>query len=134
MAHSWIVPLAFLGLAISAYIHSSKKSNQKLICALGGSCNEVTESKYSRTCGIPNEVGGMVYFVIVMALAMLSILGIGGYSSISVTSVLIALSVIGSLFSVYLLSLQAFVIRKWCEYCITTALITFLILIILIFF
>ncbi|MBS3114230.1 hypothetical protein J4448_03940 [Candidatus Woesearchaeota archaeon] len=37
------------------------------------------------------------------------------------------------LFSIYLTAVQAFVLKKWCEYCIVSSIASVLILIVLIF-
>jgi len=127
MVNAFVIPLAFLGLIISLYIYSSKKKSAEMVCVLGGSCNQVTGSKYSRTLGIPNEIGGVMYFSIIIILTILSIIGLD-IIYFSTSSIMITLTALASLFAVYLLFLQAFVLKKWCEYCIITSTITFLIL------
>ncbi|MDQ1283736.1 MAG: hypothetical protein QG620_84 [Patescibacteria group bacterium] len=123
-----IIILAAAGFLISLHIRRSKKTGEKLVCFIGGgkrSCNEVVESEYSRTLGIPNEIAGMVYYVLALLFALIFLL----FDSLGLFFILTAkISSTGAfLASMYFVGIQAFVLRKFCEWCLATAVINTLI-------
>lgn len=131
MAESlFITVLAAVGLGISLYIYRSKKLNRPLLCPVGKGCNAVVASPYAVTLGIPNEVSGILYYALVIASQVAA-----GFSSLAlnqfVTDGLVVLAAVAALFSVYLIFIQAFVLRKWCEWCIMTSLVNIAIFLLL---
>jgi len=96
-----------------------------MVCLIGESCDDVLRSKYATIFfGIPNELIGAVYFggvtiafsiftfypaLFTPFLLLLSILGTG----------------LGALYALYLVGIQAFVLKKWCEKCLTLSFFTF---------
>lgn len=109
--------LALIGFIVSWYIFYKKQRHEKLVCFLDQGCNRVVESKYnSLFFGIPNERIGMVYYASVMVFA---ILVFGGTEIF--TGLLLTASALATLSSLVLLFIQAFVLKQWCEYCLTSA-------------
>jgi uncharacterized membrane protein len=96
-----------------------------LRCTIITGCAEVLGSKYAHIGSIPlASVGAGAYFVVFS----LAILIVFGYSwARPVLQVLIALMFLTTLWLVYL---QAVVIRHFCQYCLLSAAITTLIAII----
>ncbi|MEK6849738.1 MAG: vitamin K epoxide reductase family protein [Nanoarchaeota archaeon] len=113
----WLALLALAGFLISFYIYYTKKNNQQLVCIIGKGCNAVVESKYNTLVGVPNEVIGMLYYALILWSALFAL---------SPTFITIRLFVSGAaaLAGLGLLSIQAFVLKKWCEYCIASAIIS----------
>jgi uncharacterized membrane protein len=106
--------LAVAGLAVSFYIYWSVSRNRKLVCIIGKDCNAVVESKYDSLFGMRNEIMGMGYYGAVL---------VGSFFALP-SWVWLAVSGFATVVSVLLLGIQSFVLRKWCEYCVASALIT----------
>ncbi len=117
--------LGLLGFLLSFYIYSKKKTKQKLICPMRSNCDTVIHSDYSKIIGIPVEILGMVYYTLIGS--AYSIIFILDLWSISVALILIGISICALLFSIYLVTLQAFVIKQWCTWCLGSATISALI-------
>ena len=113
MSFSWVLGLSALGLVISLYLLYVKLRNKKLICFLGEDCDAVVKSKYGSFFKIPNEALGMLYYA-----AMI----IGTALAINILF-LQAAAVLALTASLILVAVQAFVLKKWCEWCLATALI-----------
>lgn len=123
MISGWIPVLALIGLANASYLLYKKVRNEKLTCLIGGDCDIVTKSKYGYIFGIPNEVVGIGFYILVLVLFFLSSLGIASIPGFSLGVLLLLLAIPASLTSLYLLGIQAFVLKKWCDYCILSVLV-----------
>lgn len=121
-----IIFTAFVGFTTAFYIHIKNKTHRPMVCPLNGNCEMVTNSKYSSFLGIPLTLAGMVYYALIATLyAFLLIFQniVGDIAIFLVTGV----SIGAFLFSLYLTSIQAFVLRSWCTWCLFSALFTTLI-------
>ncbi len=107
------------GIFLSSYIYIKKRRNQRLACPREHPCDTVLHSHFSKTFGIPTEVLGISYFLLVLALIFLPL---AGFSPAWDLYLLFFLIVIGGLFSLYLIGLQLLVIRSWCAWCLGVAL------------
>ncbi len=111
-----LILLATLGgLIVASYIRNKKQKNEVLVCPIDTDCNAVVNSKYSKFFGIPVELLGQVYyavFLIIYAIVLFTT-PLGDV----LEGILIGLSSLAALFSLYLVSLQAFVIKEWCLWC-----------------
>jgi uncharacterized membrane protein len=125
-----VLALGLTGFFIALYIYKHKKANtQPMVCPLDFDCHAVVHSDYSRFLGIRVEVLGMIYYGYVV-LAYVLILGYqnGLVSSNSIlTFPIYFLSPLAFAFSIYLVSVQAFVLKNWCTWCIISAAISTLI-------
>lgn len=91
-------------------------------------CDTVIHSDYSKIVGIPVEVLGMIYYVIVGS--AYSILYITNFWSPQIAMILLGISLCAALFSIYLVSIQAFVVKHWCAWCLCSAFISLIIAVI----
>lgn len=111
--------LGLSGLILSSYIYFKKKKKKKLICPMRSNCDTVIHSDHSKILGIPVELLGMIYYAFIgLSYVGISLLGLW---SVPVTNILIGASGAALLFSIYLVSLQAFVIKHWCTWCLFSA-------------
>jgi len=124
---SVLIILSVAGFFIASYIYRKKRAKKKLICPRRSNCDTVIHSDYSRILGIPVEGLGALYYVFVF-IAYVFVL-ITGYWSDSLALIFIGISICAVLFSVYLVSLQAFILKQWCAWCISSAFISILIFI-----
>ena len=128
-----LIILSLIGFGVSFYIFYTKKYGKQLHCVIGQDCDAVVKSRYGKTFGIENTIPGMLYYALIFAYGIAVITNRNLFKpDIIYYSVVIA-SIASVLFAVYLTSVQAFVLKKWCEYCIISSIASVLILIVLIF-
>ncbi len=117
--------LGLFGFILSFYIFSKKKSKKKMICPMKSDCDTVIHSDYSKILGVRVEILGMLYYFFIGFVYSASY--VFGFWSTPLSIFLFGLSLCAILFSIYLVSLQAFVLRHWCTWCLLSAAISFLI-------
>jgi uncharacterized membrane protein len=111
--------LSLLGLADALYLTIEHVTGQSVRCTILAGCSAVLSSPYAVVAGIPlAAIGAAAYF----AVFSLAILTLFGYSSAG--KAMRVLVVLMFLVSLWLIYLQAFVIREFCQYCLLSALIT----------
>lgn len=126
MAFQSILILASIGALITLYISIAHLMKKNVVCPINTKhCNLVLNSKYSRTLGVKNEIIGFAYYA---AIILVSIL----FQTQTNIAVLKMISAIAALYSIYLFSIQITKIKKYCSWCITTALINIVISVLLI--
>ncbi len=120
LLHIFIACIGVVGFSIATYISLCKKKKKPLVCPLRTSCNFVTTSDYSKFLGIHVEYLGMAYYAFVTLLHLLL-----AFSPYYVSDMVfwfgLLVSIGAFLFSVYLTSVQAFVLKQWCTWCIFSA-------------
>lgn len=107
-----------VGVSLSLYLFFKKISHTTLACPRSHPCDTVTHSRFSRLGTIPNELLGVAYFSLVALLLGIPVAG-GAMSWVSY--LLFFTLILGGLYSLYLVGIQAFVIRAWCIWCVTIA-------------
>ena len=116
-----IILLGITGFGISYYIFKHKrKKKEPMICPMKFKCDDVIHSKYSKLFGLPLEYWGMLYY----ALIALSYLLFSFYEyavPIEMTIAVLIATAIAFIVSIYLLYIQAFVLKQWCSWCIASA-------------
>jgi uncharacterized membrane protein len=111
--------LSLLGLTDALYLTIEHVTGQSVKCTILAGCSAVLSSPYAVLAGIPlAAIGAAAYF----AVFSLAILTLFGYSSAG--KMMRVLVVVMFLVSLWLIYLQAFVIREFCQYCLLSALIT----------
>lgn len=123
--------LTLLGISISIYLAYVALSHNEVMCGPIGDCMAVQASKYSKLLGVPMAIWGLVFY-----LATLSLYLAQRHLSIARRSLLtlglIFISLIGVMFSIYLTGLELFVIHAVCVWCLTSAVLTALILLLVV--
>jgi uncharacterized membrane protein len=117
-----LIALAILGLLVSVYMTIYKFTNNDGMCVGSGDCKTVNASKYSVL-----EVAGLKIPV--------ALIGIGGYVAILAvllfdkknnflaengTMILFGLTLMGFLFSMYLVFVEATILKAYCPFCVTS--------------
>jgi len=131
MNPAYLIVLSIVGFSVSFYIYYTKKYNKKLYCVMGQNCDEVVKSKYGKTFGIENTIPGMSYYVLVFIYGSSLLLNRNVFKENIIYYFIVIASIGSVLFSAYLAAVQAFVLKKWCEYCIVSSIASLLILIVL---
>ena len=123
-----LAALALLGIADALYLTIEHVTGQSVKCTIISGCSAVLSSPYAVVAGIPlAAVGGAAYFT-VFSLAILALFGYRFAGKL-------LLPLVGAMFLVtlWLIYLQAFVIREFCQYCLLSALITTTLLVVVFF-
>lgn len=109
--------IGFIGLSITSYIHRKKQSALPLVCPIGSNCDNVVHSEYSELFHIPLEVIGALYYTI-MTLTYALFLAFPELHSAGSAIIMLEMTSVAFFFSIYLVSIQAFVIKEWCTWCL----------------
>ena len=107
--------LALIGVGVAGHILYKRQTQKPMSCPLHGKCESVTQSKWGTVLGYHNDFLGVLYYCFVIVLGLFSF-----------KYVLICVTGLGLLFSLYLFYVQARIIREYCFYCLISALITLL--------
>lgn len=124
-----ILILAILGLVNALYLHYQYRqylnSGKKMFCLIGGGCGEIVSSKYGQTLGVKNELMGMIYYILLIIYSVGNLL-LPQIESTFLIWVKLA-AILATIFSLYLLFIQAFMLRKFCSWCVIATTINLLI-------
>jgi uncharacterized membrane protein len=112
--HDIIVILSVFGFGVSMYLAVSHYLGIAVPCDITKGCEAVLSSKYSSLFGLPLSVWGVAYFSAVIFTALLA----NHYNLWR--KILTALLGVGALMSLGFLGIQFFIIKKICQYCLTT--------------
>ena len=114
---------SFLGLIDASYLATKHYTGTIPPCAIIKGCEVVTTSQYA-TIGLPAVEGGIsvallgaIYYLIVLIISIAII----DTKSDRLKKFLARFSVIGLLASIWFISLQLFVIKALCLYCLASA-------------
>ncbi len=129
MKSFYLIILSLIGFAVSFYIYYSKKYNKHMYCPLGNDCDAVVKSKYGETFGIENTIPGMLYYLLIFFYGITLLLNRNIFKDNIIYYFIVGASIGSVLFSVYLTGVQAFILKKWCDYCIISTIASLLILI-----
>lgn len=123
----FILLLAFSGIAVSTYLVQHEQTGDPLICniqSLSG-CNEVASSSYSRLFGISLAQLGLLYYTMVFVIAICELVMINQL----LRRALQGFALLGLLSALYSTYTQVFLIQALCIYCVVSAGIMVLVLI-----
>jgi uncharacterized membrane protein len=108
-----ILALALVGLCVAAYLTYVHYEDIKPVCGLGGDCQKVQTSQWSKVGGVPVALLGLIGYALI--LASLFVPGEAG----RVAGAFLAL--IGFAFSAYLTYRELFSIDAICPWCVVSA-------------
>jgi uncharacterized membrane protein len=94
------------------------------VCGPIGDCNAVQGSSYAQILGIPVALFGIIFYVAVALLWIALPRFTDNRRRRIALGSLLGLTVAGTLFSVYLTILEIFVIEAICAWCLTSAVIS----------
>ena len=119
--------LSLVGLTDAIYLTVQHITGATLRCTIVSGCSEVLSSPYAQVGPLPLAAIGAAAYFTVFSLAIL--IAFGYRMAIPFLKIILALMF---LTTIWLLYLQAFVIRHFCQYCLVSAAVT-IILTVLIF-
>jgi len=111
--------LASIGISETVYLIKKRITAQSPICPIGGGCEVVLTSKYSKFFLVPNDVLGLLAYIIIAFIASLLVVGVGPAKFLdSALEILVAMASIASVIFTYL---QWRVLKNWCFWCLMSA-------------
>ena len=111
--------VSLMGLADAIYLTAEHLSGRSVRCTIISGCSEVLSSPYATVRGYPLAALGALAYFLVFSLATLAAFGYRVVDKL-LTFVVAAMF----LTTLWLLYLQAFVIRHFCQFCLLSALVT----------
>ena len=117
-----LLALSLLGLFDALYLLWVYTSPSRPMVCLGSGCDAVRSSPYAHLFGLPMPVFGVACYV-ALALLILAEDLVPAHLVRVLQSAVTVISGVGFLFSIYLSSLEAFVIHSWCAWCVVSALV-----------
>ena|ERR1051325_144488 len=119
--------LSLLGLADALYLTIEHLTGESVRCTILSGCSEVLSSRYAVVAGYPLAAIGAAAYFTVFSLATLAVFGYRAAGTL-LTPLLAAMFIV----SLWLIYLQAFVIRQFCQYCLFSAAITSVLLLLVV--
>ena len=110
--------LSAIGISETVYLIRTRIAAEQPVCPIGEGCATVLTSKYSKIFIIPNDILGLLAYVVISFIAALLVIGVGVSFWSVVIKILVGLASLVSLFFTYL---QWREIRAWCFWCLMSA-------------
>jgi uncharacterized membrane protein/glutaredoxin len=125
----WLFPvLTLIGLGVAGYLFYVEIQMVDAVCGPVGDCNSVQSSPYARLFGIlPVGVLGVTGYIAILGAWMIKRWASGRRVALAALAVF-GMALVGVIFSLYLTYLEPFVIKAVCMWCISSAVIMSLIL------
>lgn len=123
-----LIVLALVGLVDATYLTVKHYTGEPLECSLVAGCEAVLNSGYSMVLGVPVALGGVLYYASIFLLVYYIMLT----QSEKLFKLLGVVVVGGMLATIYFVSLQVFVIKSICQYCMISAVVTTILVIIMV--
>ena len=114
--------LSFLGFLDATYLTVLHYKNVIPPCSVARGCETVLTSQFAMIAGVPIALIGVLYYVAVMVLLLI-------WQQTKHTkwlTLLVTLTGAGFLVGMILVGIQAFVLHAFCQYCLSSELIDFL--------
>jgi uncharacterized membrane protein len=116
---------AIAGLTDSVYLTVHHYTAEPVPCSIISGCETVLTSSYAEIFGLPLAAFGAAAYFIAFSLALL-----GFYGNRMAWNLFGIQAVVMALFTLWLIYLQAMVIGAFCQFCLLSAISSFLLLII----
>jgi uncharacterized membrane protein len=108
--------VALIGLADAIYLTIKHYTGEAVPCSIVEGCEQVLTSSYAEIAGIPLAIFGAAAYFVAFALATLAAFGsVRAWMLFGVQVVLM------TIFTAWLIYLQAFVIEAFCQFCLLSA-------------
>lgn len=118
------IVLAVLGVGVAGYLTYVHYEGLESVCGLGGDCEKVQASEWSKLAGIPVALLGLLSYVVILASLFVE------REEAMVVGAVTAL--VGFGFSAYLTYRELFTIDAICPWCVSSAVIITLLAIVLV--
>lgn len=121
---AWIIPLlCMIGIGVAGYLAYVETTQTTAVCGPVGDCNMVQQSKYARLFGfLPIGVLGLMGYMAIFIFWLVARYSHNRMADFAAIS-LFVITALGTLFSIYLTFLEPFVIGATCAWCLTSAIL-----------
>ncbi|MBN1263970.1 MAG: hypothetical protein JXA25_00650 [Anaerolineales bacterium] len=118
----WAVPiLSVIGMGVAGYLTFIETTGTEAVCGPVGDCNTVNQSEYAILFGfLPVALMGLLGYIGILAAWFMHHFGKGQIADAARVAIFVFAS-FGTLFSIYLTFLEPFVIAATCAWCLTSA-------------
>lgn len=117
-----IIPiLATIGVLIAGYLSIVALTQSDAVCGAVGDCNAVQASQFATLLGVPVAVLGFLTYALVLGLWAWQRFLLQKRGDVAQIG-LAAITIVGVLFSIYLMAVSLFVIQATCLWCVGSAL------------
>ena|SRR5579875_322842 len=113
-AHRAMLVLAVVGLGVATYLAYIHYAGIKPLCTGGGSCLKVQTSVYSKLAGVPVALIGAIGYTVILTSLLLPQGELTRFATLVLTAG-------GFAFSLYLTYREVFSIHAICEWCVSSA-------------
>lgn len=113
--------IALVGLGDAIYLTINHFTGEKVPCSIIDGCEQVLTSRYAEIGGIPLAAFGAAAYFAAFSLAILAAFGNRRMWTLFGVQISLMLA-----FTLWLVYLQAFVIEAYCQFCLLSAAVTFL--------
>ncbi len=129
--YRWSILFAALaGLAVAGYLALVDAAGAQISCGPSGGCATVQHSKYAVLFGVlPVATLGLIGYAAILAAWIVWQFGPASLKGMAALAVW-GMSVFGALFTIYLTSLEPFVIGATCMWCISSAVLMIILLLV----
>ncbi|MEO5818431.1 MAG: vitamin K epoxide reductase family protein [Gemmatimonadaceae bacterium] len=114
--------IALAGVFVALYLMLYKLGYIGTLACAVGSCEKVQTSKWATFLGFPVAAWGVMYYVGVVAVSLAGLMPALAERR-SVSQLLVAMTGVGLLFSLWLTYLELFVIDAICQWCVISAIL-----------
>ena len=115
-----IAVVAFIGMVDALYL-SIKRNAGPIPCHITRGCTDVLTSKYSEIAGIPLSWFGLAFYVVIFSLAVFTLFEDPEHRLSQLPGLIFYLAGAALIVSAFLVGIQAFILRAFCEYCLLSA-------------
>lgn len=119
---------SLLGFAVSSFLLYEYNLSGPILCPTGAGCDIVRASSYSAFLGISIPILGVVFY---LTMAVLSVIHSHDLPTKLIKKFQLIFALGGVGFGVYLTYLEAFVIKAFCFWCVTSFIISLIILLLI---
>jgi uncharacterized membrane protein len=115
-----IALLAFTGMVDALYL-SFKRNAGPIPCHITHGCTDVLTSKYSAIAGIPLSWFGLAFYIVMFSMVIVRLFEDPEHPLERLSSVIFYLAGTALIISAFLVGIQAFILKAFCEYCLLSA-------------
>lgn len=115
-----IIVFSLVGFSDSLFLFMKKILGGPIPCFIGEGCDTVASSPYSNMFGIPLSLYGVTFYLLIGGCALLYL----DTKKIFFGRLLLPLTALGFLLSLYFIYVQKFLIGAFCVYCIISAIVS----------
>lgn len=111
--------LSAIGISETIYLVKKRLAKDTPVCPIGGGCEIVLDSKYNKLFLVPNDLLGLLAYIVMSFITAFLVLEIEPTTLWSVS--LKILVFVASITSIIFTYLQWKIIRAWCFWCVMSA-------------